>query len=152
MAVTPMMYKQISIQDIYIQWFYKTFETLDIKFAHYSCKYAFLWRWKTVLLSFLHGSWLSVLFSSVYSTCSVTIRLSTRNGTQRLLSRKGIWNSVNVDRECQVSREISFHWQLCLLPTSHSLVNPGAVVNLRTSSGEVSMEVNEKWMKGRATV
>lgn len=28
---------------------------------------------------------------------------------------------------------ISFHWQLCLLPTSHFLVNPDAVVNLHAS-------------------
>lgn len=47
---------------------------------------------------------------------------------------------------------ISFLWQLCLLPTSHFLVNPDAVVNLRASFAEVSMEVNEKWMEGKATV
>lgn len=47
---------------------------------------------------------------------------------------------------------ISIRWQLCLLPTSHFLVNPDAVVNLRASSAEVSMEVNEKWMEGKATV
>lgn len=38
----------------------------------------------------------------------------------------------------------------CQLP--HFLVNPDAVVNLCCSFAEVSMEVNEKWMEGKATV
>lgn len=46
---------------------------------------------------------------------------------------------------------ISILWQLCLLPTSHFLVNCDAVVNLRASFAEVSMEVNEKWMEEKAT-
>lgn len=84
--------------------------------------------------------------TAFFNFCYPTTRCSQREANLYFSSASPECESV------MFPEGISFLWQLCLLPTSHFLVNPDAVVNLRVSFAEVSMEVNEKWMEGKATV